>query len=156
MAERVTAIAVNGKVSKFIDMGNSLQLIDYIYPVGSIFSSVDPKIDPNTRYVGTEWNRLEDGYFLEAAATTSSVNTKVEAGLPNITGRTGYYYYGDTSTTTGALKAGLSNPQALNPVAGSAKYVDVTLDASRSSSIYGKSTTVQPKALRVAMWIRIK
>lgn len=154
MAERVTAIAVNGKVSKFIDMGNSLQLIDYIYPVGSIFSSVDPKMDPNTRYVGTEWNRLEDGYFLEATATTSSVNSKVEAGLPNITG-----YINDMPSQNGGGALSHTGYSGNNKAAvgnGNAVFGVTNLDASKSSSIYGKSTTVQPKALRVAMWIRVK
>lgn len=154
MAERVTAIAVNGKVSKFIDMGNSLQLIDYIYPVGSIFSSVDPDMDPNTRYVGTEWNRLEDGYFLEATATTSSVNTKVEAGLPNIVGQ---FVATFVKSVSGAFTGSAANHNWRGTTDTTQATIDVVgFNANNSNKIYGKSTTVQPKALRVAMWIRIK
>ena len=74
------------------------------------------------------------------------------AGLPNIKGEFGYLNNGGVFAT-GAF--------ALNKTGeyvggGSSSDRTVTLDASRSSSIYGKSTTVQPPALTTRFLIRAK
>ena len=89
--------------------------------------------------------------FIEFSTTLSKIGTLVEPGLPNITG-----YFRDagddldaggciqtTQTTGGWVDAGSG---------GLRKRVDI--DASRSSSAYGRSSTVQPPALRVMPLIK--
>ncbi len=84
--------------------------------------------------------------FIEGAGT-NALATYLEAGLPNITGTT--QTSDDLSTNGGAFNVvgpfGTTNSaiayfQLVN------EY-QVSFDASRSSPIYGKSSTVQPKSL---------
>lgn len=85
----------------------------------------------------------------------------VEAGLPNITGEISYVasgYGSENSTATGAFcnddwfndgKTGYTANGS-----GGTLIEGLKIDASRSSSIYGNSTTVQPPAFYVYMWRR--
>ena len=89
------------------------------------------------------------GYFLKGAASTSvsTFKTSQAAGLPNITGKVGlqgpeYSYSGDIS---GAFSI---SPKGDNYGKGHTKganSVYINFDASKSNSIYGKSTTVTPQ-----------
>lgn len=101
---------------------------------------------------------LEDNRFLEFASTAG---TKKNAGLPNITGQldTG----GDTplfyaERITGAFSPNGSTNLNFGAADGSVATADrcyqVSFDASRSSTVYGDSTTVQPKSLTVRAIIK--
>lgn len=100
---------------------------------------------------------LEDNRFLEFASTAG---TKKNAGLPNITGQldTG----GDTALFLSARITGAFSPVgSTNMDYGASGTVDtddrcyqVSFDASNSNSIYGGSTTVQPKSLTVRAIIK--
>ncbi|MBS4774138.1 MAG: tail fiber protein, partial [Proteobacteria bacterium] len=85
------------------------------------------------------------GYFLKAAATSYaySLKTKQEAGLPNVWAKfqadgmgADLYIAGAASFTEVKKKVGPSGE-------GDGGYI--TFDASRSNSIYGRSTTVTPQ-----------
>lgn len=90
--------------------------------------------------------------FAEFTTTTSEVGNAVEAGLPNITG----YHRCDTWTETrgsfysvdGYRKAGGESLDDSSGLSG------VNFDASRSSSIYGASRSVQPPAIRLLPCIK--
>jgi microcystin-dependent protein len=94
--------------------------------------------------------------FAEGAGS-HAVGTYLEAGLPNITGVIRNRVYGEgqvqlvssgcfgsdtSSLMTKILNQSGSTVVDSNPLSNSALF-----DASRSSSIYGNSTTVQPKSL---------
>ena len=67
----------------------------------------------------------------------------IEAGLPNITGT----IYGEPNTGIAYTSSGalyLENSATTSGGSSSGYYSAVKIDASRSSSIYGNSTTVQP------------
>lgn len=49
-------------------------VIDSIYPVGSIYMTLDA-LDPNTQWAGTTWVRLEDRFLL-GAGSTYAVNSQ--------------------------------------------------------------------------------
>lgn len=83
----------------------------------------------------------------------------MEAGLPNITGKAGFdvgggsqvvyhrisgAFYGSDWTSGYVMATGREG----------SGHSSVTLDASRSSSIYGKSSTVQPTALTLKHYIK--
>jgi len=74
----------------------------------------------------------------------NGVGDLVEAGLPNIEGHSGYTI---TSTGTSYIDGCFSTDTAAinyNPYSSGSGQQRIKLDASRSSSIYGNSTTVQP------------
>lgn len=129
-------------------------LINLFYPVGSIYMSMDSSFDPNTVWGGT-WEKIEAGRFIEATATAGQVGTNVAAGLPNITGTWGFARgaYGSQYSATGAFRY---TPRGSTQPAGESGTGDGKLDfnASRSSTIYGNSSTVQPKSIRAFVWRR--
>ena len=83
---------------------------------------------------------------------TETVGTYLEAGLPNITGTTNIRAHGrESDNPIGALK-GINRGNLKMGGSSSATVFDVDIDASRSSAIYGKSSTVQPESI-VGMWV---
>lgn len=98
------------------------------------------------------------GKFAEGTPNGGTVGTSIDAGLPNITGTE--YTWGWAAQKNGTNGAfAVSGAGSLNmPSTMSASdrgYAGWTLDASRSSAIYGKSTTVQPPAVCVNYIIRV-
>ena len=75
----------------------------------------------------------------------------LEAGLPNITGRIGNVDTTGSSSTGAFYRSGSSGK--LENTNGQADP-NVYMDASRSNSIYGKSSTVQPNAIKVRVYTR--
>ena len=80
-----------------------------------------------------------------------------EAGLPNITGKVGTVVVPNHGNyVQGAIYAltwGDNNPSASSPnVTGQTLY-GYGIDASRSSAVYGKSSTVQPAAYTVTYYV---
>lgn len=94
---------------------------------------------------------------------SSAINTTVNAGLPNINGKFVFHGFMEDGSgasviqdTTGVFEAEApQNSYAYgSPHSNATSYAKVGIDASRSSSIYGSSTTVQPPAVKVAVLIR--
>lgn len=126
-----------------------------IYPVGSLYITTQntdscpiASLIPNS-----QWKLVGKDHALWTTDGTNA-NTTIPAGLPNITGTliANKDWYGGTKSSGAFTYAAVSTsiPGGLNSGA-VAKY---TLDASRSSSIYGNSDTVQPQAYRVNVWRR--
>jgi microcystin-dependent protein len=94
------------------------------------------------------------GKFLQMD-TSKSIGQSIEAGLPNITGTfrgIGQNIANSDSYESGAFKA-INEDKAFQGADGNdAKKWD--FDASRSSSIYGNSDTVQPPAIIVNYFIK--
>lgn len=85
----------------------------------------------------------------------------VEAGLPNITGSVSWIasgYGSNNSKTYGAFTNsgyyGDGDTGYTKDGSGGTLISDFAIDASRSSAVYGNSTTVQPPAFFVYMWRR--
>ena len=92
---------------------------------------------------------------------STSVGTVKEAGLPNITGTSFARPVSNNSTVffSGALArdtfiTDLPNGLAQGAQFGDLGHYNVKLDASRSNSIYGSSSTVQPPALTCLICIK--
>ena len=89
----------------------------------------------------------------------NSIGTSVPAGLPNITGTTvdgfvmGYIDGSKTATGTGAITVNTVD-RTTSYGTGPATRSTVGIDASRSNSIYGRSSTVQPAAIRLIPTIK--
>ena len=124
-------------------------IIDLEHPIGSVIHSFDYGYDPNNVYTGTTWEKIKEGIFLEA--TTTTAGTEKEAGLPNITGTTGNQTGGYTPTGAFYIGDNTGWQCSTNQYSGRG---NVFLDASRSSAVYGKSTTVQPHSITCFIWRR--
>ena len=121
------------------------------FPVGSIYQSTDPT-SPAALFGGI-WEEIAQERTLMGASSTHAAGTTVNAGLPNITGQftttiwpkrpaSGAFY--DSGTRVWSIRGGEE------------LYADITLfDASKSNSLYGASSTVQPAAYYVYIWHRV-
>ena len=94
------------------------------------------------------------GKFLQMD-TSKSIGQLIEAGLPNITGTAYNILMGlnDTPYGSGALDADKTGNEG---VSGSNynRRGNITFNASKSNTIYGKSNTVQPPAIIVNYFIK--
>lgn len=91
--------------------------------------------------------------FIEGTNTTSEVGQSVSAGLPNISGQETSKWGLINATFSGALYPVKSSANHIGEGGGNSVYV-FGIDASRSSSLYGKSATAQPESLRLLPCIK--
>ncbi len=129
-----------------------------LYPVGSLYFGTQTTCPLTTLIPGSTWELVAQDKSIQGSSTNHSANTTINAGLPNITGKIlgGGNLGNDGSYFTGAFKrtgkgpsktgGALENAESNNNVA--------NFDASRSSSIYGASSTVQPPAYVANIWRR--
>lgn len=127
---------------------NVLSSLQSVYPVGSIYIGVTETC-PIANLFGT-WEKVSEGRVLQGADSSHGVGTTIEAGLPNITGTFGGSAYG---ATVGGAFSDIGGRSSYERSGGGSNCI-VDFNASRSSSIYGKSSTVQPPAYVVNIWKR--
>lgn len=123
-----------------------INVLKAIYPVGAIFIGTTSTC-PMSAFFGT-WELVSQDRVLQGSSSSHAANTTVAAGLPNITAGWSAFM----NNATGAV-------QGDNTGGGAAtgqytKLSSFTFNASRSSSIYGSSSTVQPPAYVVNVWRR--
>lgn len=144
-------------------------LIDLLYPVGIVVTTAtDSAKKPGEKEGLAIWDEIAVDRVLQG--TSSGAGGTIDAGLPNITGkvpiRSGYYapenaWYGLIwNRTNGALRTGTKISDELadtvQHLAHTAPSGYISVDASNSSPVYGKSDTVQPPAYKVHFWRRVK
>lgn len=117
-------------------------------------------------FIGGTWERIED-CTIWGASNTHPAGTTVEAGLPNIKGTMQPRTSGTSGNTFGAIRyadeafsvsanAGNGGTSPISiPINDTYKADMVSFDASRSSSVYGNSDTVQPPAYCMYLWRRV-
>lgn len=140
-------------------------VVERDHPVGSLYFSDNPTSPAS--FIGGTWERIED-CTIWGASDTHPAGTKLEAGLPNITGTTSTralkseYETGVFLTREkGALKSTAvdSTEKFTNLIVtedGTSKYGgSLAIDASLSNPIYGASDTVQPPAYCMYIWRRV-
>lgn len=122
------------------------------HPVGSIYQSTDPT-SPAALFGGS-WEEIASDRVLMGASRNHAAGTTVNAGLPNITGSFTADVRMNNHAVSGAFTAGdwLSSTGANSS---DSRVYKFSLDASRSSAIYGASNTVQPAAYYVHIWRRV-
>lgn len=120
------------------------------YPVGSIYISTS-STSPASLFGGT-WESIASERVLMGVSSSHGAGSTVSAGLPNIVGETTAMTTWRFVTPSGAFATASSQP-------GPDGYannlgLNVNFYASRCSSVYGNSSTVQPAAYYVYMWRR--
>ena len=91
---------------------------------------------------------IKDGAVIQQAKSDSEIGKAYNAGLPNITGS---WYAGDHGI--GASGAFYVSGSANGPTGNYASRETIAFDASRSNSIYGKSSTVQMNAVALRYFV---
>ena len=140
--------------------GTMLSLLDLIYPVGSIYMSVN-SADPGSLIGGT-WERIKDRFLLSAGDTYAAGNTggSAKAKLPSHThtfGSGGYQMWG--------AKIGTGSTEPGNQISGDAKYYAAAkgkstsnykwLESVDSKGVSDVSQANMPPYLAVYVWKRI-
>ena len=133
-----------------------IEVLEALYPIGSLYLGTQDTCPLETLGIGT-WTKLNSGRLLQISDDSHTADTTIEAGLPNITGRVAQFRYGSIIVGgTGAFEGvEHSEAQTISVSASTNRELNtISLDASRSSSIYGKSNTVQPPAYVINVWKR--
>lgn len=140
--------------------GSFVPLLDLIYPVGSIYMSVNAA-DPGTLIGGT-WERIKDRFLLSAGDKYAAGNTggSAKATLPSHThtvGSGGYQLWG--------AKSGAGSTEPGNQISGDAKYYAAAkgnsaanykwLNSVDSKGVSDVSQANMPPYLAVYVWKRI-
>lgn len=140
-------------------------IFDLIYPIGSVFATTG-----NAPARGT-WEEIAKGRTLQGADANHAAGSTVEAGLPNITGNMAmtFGYTSDNRQTPypiGAVsvsgvfstdsKWGRMFTPEFTSYAMDSEFIYSAgmFDASKSNSIYGSASTVQPPAYVVHFYRR--
>lgn len=123
---------------------------DGIFPVGSYWITEGSQ-NPGNLF-GGEWKKKGQGRCLWGADDAHPAGAEIEAGLPNIKGTFNAVESSDMVSTGAFYIAGKGYLGA-----GKSDWDNLLygFDASRSNALYGKSSTVQPPALVVNIWVRI-
>ena len=106
---------------------------------------------------GGSWEEIASERVLMGASYAHAAGTTVEAGLPNLKGS----FSGVASTAypnlsnSGALSISRNDSIAGYEGGSYGTSCNVSLDASKSNAIYGRSSTVQPAAYYVHIWHRV-
>jgi len=127
-------------------------MLTTLYPVGSIYIGTQATCPLATLISGSTWELVAQNRALWGGDGTNG-NTTIAAGLPNITGSTSGIRWNDGSSASGAFNLTTSGG-GTGFISGSNGPRGFDFDASRSSSIYGSSNTVQPPAYVVNIWRR--
>lgn len=85
---------------------------------------------------------------------SKNIGNTIEAGLPNITGTQEYVFTGVDSAHTGCLSISTKLSNRLANTGSGSQWSILKFNASKSNTIYGKSNTVQPKALCINYFIK--
>lgn len=165
MVDTNMTIDSNGKIASFtpktafhaVDYNDISTLLGMIYPVGSIYIGTQASCPLATLIPGSTWTQIQGRYLLasgtlDGTSETYSATNTVAAGLPGITGS--WENYG-AHASAGAGAVSVTTRTRGNRDSGdgqdSGQY---TFDASRSSSVYGQSTTTRAPAYVVNVWRR--
>lgn len=127
-----------------------LSNLQSVYPIGSLYIGITDTC-PIANLFGT-WEKVAEGLCLQGTKSAQVAGTTVSAGLPNITGDTQAVRGFTQNTPTGAFYVGKTTNWVGSDEGTTVNTI--SFDASRSNSIYGNNTTVQPPAYLVNIWKR--
>lgn len=126
-----------------------------MYPVGSVYIGTQSTCPMASLIDGSVWQLVSNGRALWTGNGNNG-NSTIEAGLPNITGSVDAILTSQRvgQQGVGSLVKRQQSTGGNNDGGYTRDSVQISIDASRSSSVYGKSSTVQPPAYVVNVWRR--
>lgn len=127
-----------------------------LFPVGSYWITEGSQ-NPGNLFGGT-WKRKGGGRCLWGADDAHLAGSEIAPGLPNITGTAAWQMMAKgnyLNVSTGAFYHAGASSNERSRSGGSVTGPIIGFDASRSNALYGKSSTVQPPALAVNIWVRV-
>lgn len=127
------------------------QLLEVIYPVGSIYITTNATCPISDLGVGT-WELVAEDRVLQGAGTRGAVGTELAESLPNITGRVTETYVWVGGKAEGAFE--LEDGLAIGGTGNDKTSKNIKINASRSSSTYQDGAKVQPDAYLVNIFRR--
>ena len=162
VVDKSIEVSVNRALAAFDRKIDSIKskILDSAYPVGSIYLSLNA-VNPSSLFGGS-WELVGGGMCLWGSNSAHIAGSIISAGLPNITGSflsvdKNYYMAAGTEASGAFTDADVGKASYIGTSSWTGQRGNgFTLDASRSSSIYGKSSTVQPPAFVVNIWKRTK
>lgn len=95
--------------------------------------------------------QLSDGRFIRGESTAGNVHV---AGLPNITGTSNWQGVSPNGSASGAFGRSTTSGGETFGGSGSKNIIIFDFNASRSSGVYGRSTTVMPQSLSMRYYIK--
>ena len=136
------------------------KFVDLAYPVGIVVAIANDKKPAFMEY-GT-WEKVAEDRVLQGSSDGHVPGTKIEPGLPNITGsltetagtKSTGGFYNVRNERNGALGFGENDLGSGPSWSDHSDAFPLIFDASMSNDIYGASDTVQPPAYVVAYWQR--
>ena len=139
-------------------------MIDILYPIGIVVTTAtDDALKPGEADGLAQWEEIAQDRVLQG--TSSGAGGTIEAGLPNITGKVWLRPLDNGDGITWDKENGafitkvIEDPNdssgAIAKGSGGKPFGSINLDASKSNSIYGNSSTVQPPAYKVHFWKRV-
>lgn len=139
-------------------------MIDILYPVGIVVTTAtDDAKKPGEADGLARWEEIAIDRVLQG--TSSGAGQTIESGLPNITGKVwlrpldngeGITWDKENGAFTTKVIEDPNDASGAVAKSGTAKpFGSISLDASKSNSIYGNSSTVQPPAYKVHFWKRV-
>lgn len=158
-------VEVNDGSAKFRVVDRRLKaMIDILYPVGIVVATAtDNALKPGEADGLAQWEEIAQDRVLQG--TSSGAGGTIEAGLPNITGKVWLRPLDNGDGITWDKENGafitkvVEDPNdssgAIAKGSGGKPFGSINLDASKSNSIYGNSSTVQPPAYKVHFWKRV-
>lgn len=140
-----------------------VNLLDALYPVGSIYITTNAACPLSTLIAGSTWVLVGQDRVLQGAGTRGVVGTTLNESLPNITGTlnirnsTNDAGLGTEASASGAfmLNQTGTSKKTFGDSGGDYTVYQPNFDASRSSSTYQNNAPVQPDAYLVNIYRRI-
>lgn len=130
-------------------------MLDSAFPVGYRYITEASTCPLATLIPNSTWVLTSQGRVIQGADSNHASGTTAEAGLPEIGGKFSLMAtYGGGEASGGFTQTFLGTTGSPNTVS-KAGDMEVRFSASRSNSIYGNSTTVQPPAEFVNIFKRI-
>lgn len=132
----------------------SLQILEILYPVGSLYLTTASTCPLATLGLGT-WQIEASDRVLQGAGTRGAVGTTVDESLPNIKGNTNYsIQVASDLTGSGAIQTSLGT-STTSGASGNRPWARIDFNASRSSSTYKDNAPVQQNAYLINVFRRI-
>lgn len=128
------------------------------WPIGSIYISVN---DTSPAFLfGGSWTALDGGKYMMVKDSAHAAGSIIAAGLPNITGWAQFdpaHGFIRIHSVDGAFtRSGSANQNDGSSTSSTANQPNrLELNASKSNSIYGNSSTVTPPTFVVNAWKRV-